>query len=69
MAEEAQVKKRKPNWTQEETLHLVYRIQERELVINGRFEPSLTNKDKGSPEDPPPLINSSLTTSSHGRLG
>ena len=40
------MKKRKPNWTQEETLHLVSRIQERKYVINGRFEPTLTNKDK-----------------------
>ena len=46
MAKEAQVKKRKPNCTQEETLHLVSRIQERELVISGRCKPSLTNKDK-----------------------
>ena len=38
MAEEAQLKKRKPNWTQEETLHLVSRIQERELVINGTYK-------------------------------
>ena len=45
------MKKRKPNWTQEETLHLVYRIQERELVINGRFEPTLTNKDKKAWEE------------------
>ncbi|KAK3892399.1 hypothetical protein Pcinc_003769 [Petrolisthes cinctipes] len=39
-------KKRKPNWSQEETLHLVTRIQERKVIINGRFKTSLTNKDK-----------------------
>ncbi|XP_063872027.1 myb/SANT-like DNA-binding domain-containing protein 4 [Scylla paramamosain] len=45
-AEEPQKKKRKPNWSQEETLLLVNVIMEKQLIINGRFKPSLSHKDK-----------------------
>ncbi|XP_063887769.1 myb/SANT-like DNA-binding domain-containing protein 4 isoform X1 [Scylla paramamosain] len=43
---EPQKKKRKPNWSQEETLLLVNVIMEKKLIINGRFKPSLSHKDK-----------------------
>lgn len=39
-------KKRKPNWSPEETLLLVNIIADKHLIINGRFKPHLTNKDK-----------------------
>lgn len=39
-------KKRKPNWTQEETLRLVNVLNDKRLVINGKFKPTLTHKDK-----------------------
>ncbi|XP_076049504.1 uncharacterized protein LOC143030228 [Oratosquilla oratoria] len=46
MAEESQKKKRKPNWSQEETLLLVNVIMEKKIIINGRFKPSLSHKEK-----------------------
>lgn len=49
MAEAADIttkRKRKPNWSQEEMLLLVNSISDRRLVVNGRFKPTLTHKDK-----------------------
>lgn len=39
-------KRRKPNWSQEETLLLVNIISDKRLILNGKFRPSLTHRDK-----------------------
>ncbi|XP_050697732.1 uncharacterized protein LOC126986080 isoform X5 [Eriocheir sinensis] len=39
-------KKRKPNWSNDETLRLVNLMAEKHLTVNGRFRPSLTRADK-----------------------
>jgi len=41
-----QKKKRKPNWSSDETLRLVNVMAEKHLTVNGRFRPSLTHGDK-----------------------
>ena len=43
---EKAVKKRKPNWSMEESLLLVNAVRERRLIINGRFRPDLTTAAK-----------------------
>lgn len=42
----AQWKKRKANWSNDETLRLVDAIAEEELIVNGRYTIFLTNDDK-----------------------
>ena len=39
-------KRRKPNWTADETLMLMELINERKKIIKGKFGPNLTSQDK-----------------------
>uniref|UniRef100_A0A0P4W0U5 Regulatory protein zeste n=1 Tax=Scylla olivacea TaxID=85551 RepID=A0A0P4W0U5_SCYOL len=41
-----QRRKRKPNWSSDETLRLVNIMAEKRCIIKGRFHPSLTHADK-----------------------
>ncbi|XP_063859205.1 dendritic arbor reduction protein 1-like [Scylla paramamosain] len=41
-----QRRKRKPNWSSDETLRLVNIMAEKRCIIKGRFQPSLTHADK-----------------------
>ncbi|XP_030271960.1 uncharacterized protein LOC115581168 [Sparus aurata] len=56
--------KRKPNWREEETLLLVELVEERKLIIKGKFSPTLTSHDKKQAwEDISNQLNTSQTFS------